>query len=477
MNLMMPGNPRYQPQSLVPYFGYDNTMRSVGEVEIATMQVLGDIGVIPTHEIALLTPEIIEGVLSISTTEVDRIERAITKHDIRAWVHMAKLLLPEPLHKWVHVPLTSYDPLDTGRVLIFIRAYKEVIRPKINEVVKDLSSLVRKFAGTIQIGRTHGQHALPITAGFWLATILNRILVNAEEVSMRADGLVGKVSGAVGAYNAQVGLGIEEKCGSVSFEARVLKKLGLRPAKISTQILQPEPLVRFLHDIMLLTGAIGQFGRDCRHLMRSEIAEVAEEFEEGQEGSSTMVHKRNPITFEQFEGRWIDTKNEYMKVLDTVISEHQRDLVGSSVARNFPVIPINLTVQLDALLKRNKKGVPFLQRLTINEQACLDNFNMSANLVLAEPMYLALQMAGYAGDAHKLINHKAVPKVKKQGGALIDAVAELAEEDEGLRTALDNIPPDVKVLLHNAKLYTGKATAKAIEIADAADAWLTKIEN
>jgi adenylosuccinate lyase len=474
MNLMMPGNPRYQPKSLVLYFGYDNTMRGVGEVEIATMQVLGEIGVIPSHEIALLTPEVIEAVLSIPTTEVDQIEREVTKHDIRAWVHAAKKRLPEPLHKWVHVPLTSYDVLDTGRILMFIRAYREAIRPKIENVIRDLSGLVRRFADTVQIGRTHGQHALPITAGFWLATILNRILFDAEEAALRADGLVGKVSGAVGAYNAQVGLGIEERCGAVPFESRVLEKLGLRPAKISTQILQPEPMAYFLHSITLLTGAIGQFGRDCRHLMRSEIAEVAEEFEEGQVGSSTMAHKRNPITFEQFEGRWIDTKDEYMKVLDTLISEHQRDLVGSSLARNFPVIPINLTVQLDALLRTNKKGVPFLRRLTINEQACQANFSQSANLVLAEPMYLALQMAGYEGDAHEIVNHKAVPKVQETGCTLIAAISALSEEDELLRAALSNIPPDVRALLNDARLYTGKAAAKAIEITDAADAWLKR---
>ena len=255
----------------------------------------------------------------------------------------------------------------------YYRAWHSAIKPAALEVVRLFMELIEKYANSLAIGRTHGQHALPITVGFWLAGILSKILYNLEKIEENCNGLVGKVSGAVGAYNAQAALGIAGRCGKKTFEQRVLEKLGLQPAKISTQILPPEPLAYFLYSGVMLSAAFGQFGRDARQLMRSEIAEIAEGYEAGQVGSSTMAHKRNPINFENLEGTFIKTKNEFGKVLDTLISEHQRDLVGSSVARDFPVILVNVQHQLHTLLKKDKNGVPFLLRLRVDETSCLLN--------------------------------------------------------------------------------------------------------
>ena len=463
-NLMMAGNPREQPRDLIPYFGYDNLMRPLGRVEIAGMDVLGDLGIISAEDYRLLTPEVRENVLVISTTEVDRVEREITKHDVRAWTMLAKERLPEPLHRWVHVPYTSYDGLDTARIYMFLGAYHFVIVPKLKRTVRLLADMADRFSGQVQIGRTHGQHALPITVGFWLSTLLSRILYNWEEVDSKAEALVAKISGAVGAYNAQVALGIEEKCGRKSFETRVLAKLGLEPARISTQILPPEPLAYFLHSMLMLTGAFAQLGRDCRQLMRTEIAEVAEEFEQGQSGSSTMAHKRNPINFEKIEGTHLKTVAEYLKVLLTLISEHQRDLVNSTVMRDFPVIPINLTVQLDTLLRENKQKVPFLQRITISPAMCERNFGLKRNVVLAEPLYIALQMAGYKGDAHKLINEQAVPRAEAENRMLVDVLRSMSEQDSELAASFDQMPKDLIEQFRFPEKYIGKAVEKTREI-------------
>lgn len=473
-NLMLPGNPRYQPKDLQLVFGYDNLYRAVGEVELATLRALGQFGIIPHADLELLTDEIAKEVLAITTTEVDRVEREVTKHDLRAWVRLAQAILPLPLRRWVHVPLTSYDALDTARALQFSRAHL-VLRPKISQVIEILAGLVRHYADTLMIGRTHGQHALPITVGFWLAKILHRLLDNAEELQRAADRLVGKISGAVGARNAQVGLQIvgtdRFRRDGGSFQREVLQQLNLPPARISTQIVPPEPLARYLFACCELSATFGQLGRDCRHLMRTEIAEVAEVFEPGQVGSSTMPHKRNPITFEQLEGMWLRTKAEFGKVLDTLISEHQRDLVGSSVARDYPIIVINLCAQLDALLRPNQQGRPFLARLTVDPAACQRNFERSAHLILAEPMYLALQMAGYPGDAHELINRAAVPMAQADGRPLIAAVTCLAETDGELAQAVSRIPPPVAQLLAMPERYRGDASEQALQIAAAAEAY------
>src|SRR3989344_4309301 len=265
-NLALPGNPRYQPKDLVDVFGYDNLARALVEVELAALDTLARIGSIKESDYRLLTFDVRQRLLAITTSEMDKVEREITKHDIRALVRLMQEILPAPLRRFVHVPLTSYDVIDTARALQFARAHHYAVKPKIASVVRGLQEQARKHAGQVQIGRTHGQHALPVTIGFWFATILSRVLFNAERMNEHAAGLVGKISGAVGAYNAQVGLGFTGH--SADFEALVLERLGLKPAPISTQILPPEPLAYYLFSILCLSAALGQFGRDARHLMR-----------------------------------------------------------------------------------------------------------------------------------------------------------------------------------------------------------------
>ena len=468
-NLLLPGNPRYQPKSLVEIFGYDNLYVPIAEVELAGLMTLADVEIIPQEDIKLLTPDLMERVMGIRTSLVDDLERKVTKHDIRALVRIIQDMLPEQLRRWVHVPFTSYDPLETGRILQYARAHYRVINFKAKEIILILSRLVRMHADTLQIGRTHGQHALPITVGFWMATVLSRIVYNCKQIDEFSAGLVGKISGAVGASNAVDSLGIAEKCGHVSFENRVLTRLGLSPAQISTQILPPEPLAYFLFSNLMLSASFGQFGRDCRHLMRSEIAEIGEPFAEGQVGSSTMAQKRNPINFENMEGMWLRNKSEFGKVLDSLISEHQRDLVGSSLARDFPILLVNLVLQMETLLRKDAKNITFLERLTVNEENCKRNLQTSANFVLAEPIYIALQMAGYTGDAHDLVNRQAMPMSQKLNQPLIESVRSLAGGDGELAKAYTNIPADILALLERPEKYTGEASFRAIEIAKMAE--------
>jgi len=378
---------------------------------------------------------------------------------------------PPRLARWIHIPLTSYDPLDTGRILAFVRAHNHVVQLKIAEVIGLFRDLILKYSDTVQIGRTHGQHALPITVGFWLACILSRLIFNARKMDEFSGGLVGKISGAVGAYNAQFCLGLIPE--GESFEERVLAKVGLKPAPISSQILPPEPLAYYLFSCLMTAATLAQLGRDCRHLMRSEIAEVGEPFDKGQVGSSTMAHKRNPINFENLEGMYIRTKNEFGKVLDTLISEHQRDLVGSCVMRDFPIIIVNLTQQLDTLLRRKEDDpTPFLARLTVNSDALRKNLLQSAKVILAEPIYIALQMAGYEGDAHKLVNEQAMAICHQRDVFLIDAIGVIAEYDVKVSQALAAIPKELAVLFYSPEKYTGLAASKAVDIAFMADDYL-----
>lgn len=468
-NMMLPGNPRYQPKDLMDWFGYDNLVRTQIEVEIAAMRTLADMGIISREDIALLTSEKEAELYAITTTQVDKIEREITKHDIRALVYAMQAILPLPLRRWVHVPLTSYDVIDTARSIQYVRSFKFTLEPKITQVIRGFQKRALEHADLVQIGRTHGQHALPITVGFWFATVLNRILYNAIQMGSHAHEIVGKVSGAVGAYNAQKELGIDGRLG-VRFEDKVLERLDLVPASISTQILPPEPLAYYLHSAVMLSAALGQFGRDGRNLMRTEIAELAEPFEKGQVGSSTMAHKRNPLHFENLEGMWWRTKNEYGKVLDTLISEHQRDLVGSSIARDFPIIIVNLVQQLDTLLRPGKDDPrPFIERIVVDTDSCGRNLGMKGDTTLAEPLYLLLQMHGYDRDAHHLINHQAMPMVEPGTRTLVQVVENLAVLDASLSATWQRVPEDMKQMLRDPARYTGRAAEKVRQICEMVD--------
>jgi adenylosuccinate lyase len=223
----------------------------------------------------------------------------------------------------------------------------------------------------------------------------------------------------------------------------------------------------------MLTAAIGQFGRDARHLMRTEIGEVSEPFSSGQVGSSTMAHKRNPMTFENSEGMFWNAKREFGGVLDTLISEHQRDLVGSSLARNFPAIITYLTTQLDTLLQADDSGKTFLERVRVNADACRVNLTREGDKILAEPTYLALQLYGFTGDAHEVVNRRGMAMVGLHQRTLHDAIEELAEDDDVLLTAWRAIPEEIHEMLSNPAQYTGKATAKTREICSFADWYLS----
>ncbi len=466
-NEFLPGNLRYQPKELVPIFGYDHLYRPWGEIELAKLEVMKEIGLIPANIWETLTDDTKEKILNIRTTATDEVERRITKHDVNAHNRLIKELLDAELGRFVHLPLTSYDKINTGQILLFRRAF-DIIKPKLEALIAELAGLTLAFASELQIGRTHGQHAIPITVGFWLATLLQRVTYNYLEMKRFAAGLKGKISGAVGAYNAQVGLGFEKPEDEMTFEARVLDKLELEPALISTQILAPEPLAYFLFSTTMASAALGQLGRDGRHLMRTEIGELAEAFLDTQAGSSTMAHKRNPINFENTEGMWLKNKNEFGKVLDTLISEHQRDLVNSSVMRDFPIILVNLLYQLNTLLRTDPKDEakkPFIEKVSFLKDNLAKNFWLNANLIMSEPIYISLQLAGYTGDAHHLINQELTPEAKRTGQPLIDVLETKAEKDEAIRDALMAIPTEVYNLFREPERYTGKAEEKAIEVA------------
>jgi adenylosuccinate lyase len=375
----------------------------------------------------------------------------------------------------VHCFLTSYDVLGTGAVLHYLDAHRNVVMPAVTGVIIDLVELVRKYADLVQIGRTHGQHALPITVGFWLATILDRVVTNVVRLDELASNLTGKISGPVGASNAVETLGIAARCGGDTFERRVLRELGLEPSPISTQILPPESVAYYLHAAVLLSAALGQLGLDCRQLARTEIAEITQL--DGS-SSSAMAHKTvNPITYENTQGMSLLSRNAYGLVFDCLQSEHQRDLVGSSLMRSWPAVIVYLQEQLDSL-QNKRNGQTFLQRLTVNAERCKANLALKADVLAAEMVYIALLMAGYPGDAHAVVNKRLVPYATSMNCHLLDALDEAAIEDSAVGDAFARVPADLRERLRHPEQLVGNSAERALATAARAEAavqaWLPR---
>ena len=249
------------------------------------------------------------------------------------------------------------------------------------------------------MGRTHGQHAEPITFGFFAAYYVSRLGQRILKINEAANSLSGKFAGAVGVYGP-LSLLVDES-GKVREEIYYLRWVLLHQ-KFPPRVVQPEPVTDLMHSIVSTFGVLANFARDMRNLQRTEIAEISEEFSESQVGSSTMPQKRNPINFENVESTWKKFMPQMVTVYMDQVSEHQRDLTNSLSQRYLP----ELLVAFDSSVRRltrtiwdGRKGKP---RISIEAASMKRNLEMSEDTISAEPLYILLSIAGHP-DAHESV--------------------------------------------------------------------------
>jgi adenylosuccinate lyase len=290
------------------------------------------------------------------------------------------------------------------------------------ELEKAFIDLALREKATIQIGRTHGQHAEPITFGFAVAQYVSRWGKRIIKLRDSANSLEAKFSGAVGAYNASSLFFTNPE----AFETDVLHILGLESAEISTQIIPPEPTTDFIHAITSSFGVLANFARDMRNLQREEIAEVGEPYGSEQVGSSTMPQKRNPINFENVESAWKKTMPQMITVYMDQISEHQRDLTNSLSQRYLP----ELIVVFDSSVKRM---IRITNELRVDKAAMEHNFNMNKDKIIAEPLYILLAYNGHP-DAHEYVRQ--LTDISYRTGRPLN---EIVSSDEGLKPYLKKL--------------------------------------
>lgn len=389
------------------------------------------------------------------TAEEVYAEESRIKHDIRALANVIRDKVSDRAKPFVHLTATSYDIVDTANAIRLKEAVKRVILPDLIKLEKALIEIDLKYASKVQIGRTHGQHAEPITFGFFISYYVSRLGQRILKLDEASDQLTGKFAGAVGVYGP-LSLIIQDP---EKFEKELLASLGLVPSEVSTQIVQPESVSDLMHAIVSTFGVLANLSRDLRHLQRTEISEIAEEFSSLQVGSSTMPQKRNPINFENVESAWKKFMPQMVTVYMDQISEHQRDLTNSLSQRYLP----ELLVAFDSSVRRltrtlwdEKGGKP---RMVVDSSALKKNFEISSDKIAAEPLYILLANAGHR-DAHE-----AVRKLVQRSIDTKKSFAQLLRSDKELSKYLAKIPKDKLRILESPLLYTGIAEKKSKKVA------------
>ena len=390
---------------------------------------------------------------SISPSEVYE-EEEKTQHNIRALVNVMKSKVPEELRPFIHLGATSVDILDTASSMKYRDAVRNVILPELVKLEKQLAGIAGAEAYTPQVGRTHGQHAVPVTLGFSIAEYVSRLGKSIIEIERLSKDLRGKLAGAVGSYNSTSMIVSDP----FELEKRYLDYLGLSPSEHSTQMVEPEYLLRLLLEINTAFGVIANLADDLRNLQRSEISELREMFTSTQVGSSTMPQKRNPWNSEHVKSLWKAFSPRVVTFFMDQISEHQRDLSNSASTRFIADYLAGFSAAVARMIK-------ITATLYVDKERLSANLRFTGDLVLAEAAYILLSCAG-EGDAHEVIR-KVTLECEKNGSTLAEELPKLPDVWKKISGQLDSTAGlDAAEFFSKPELYRGKSAEKAVQISD-----------
>lgn len=320
-------------------------------------------------------------------------------HDVIAFLTSVAEFVGEDA-KYLHYGMTSSDVLDTALSLQLKRA-AFLIDKKIVLALNQIKRLALKHKLTPCIGRTHGMLAEPMTAGLKFAVWYTELTRRREHFSRAAKVMaVGAISGAVGNF-----ANLDPK-----IEAAVCRNLGLKPAEVSTQVIQRDRHAEFVTSLALLASSIEKFATEIRNLQRTEIGEMAEGFGKGQKGSSAMPHKKNPITAERLTGIARMMRGYALSAMENIPLWHERDIAHSSVER---VILPDATILMDYGLT---KLIELLKGLVVNEKQMLQNIYHGGGLVFSQRLLLALTgPIGSREKAYEVVQRNAIAATEGRG--------------------------------------------------------------
>ncbi|MDI6800291.1 MAG: adenylosuccinate lyase [Actinomycetota bacterium] len=384
---------RYTRPKMAAIWSLENKFKKWLEIEILACQAQAELGVIPKEAVGEIKNK--------AAFEVARIEEieAEVHHDVIAFLTSVKEFVGESA-KYIHFGMTSSDVVDTGLSLLMKEAIEILI-----EDAKELKAVLKKRAvehkETIMIGRSHGIHAEPTTFGLKLALFAFEMERNIKRLEAAKETIsYGKISGAVGTY-ANIDPFVEEY---------VCKKLGLKPAEVSTQVLQRDRHGEYMCALAILASTLDKMATEIRHLQRTEVLEAEEPFAKGQKGSSAMPHKKNPIISERISGLARVIRGNAQAALEDVALWHERDISHSSVER---VIVPDSTSLLDYMMT---KMIWLISNLTVYPKNMEANLNKTGGLFFSQKVLLALIEKGMSReDAYAIVQRSAMKTWQDRG--------------------------------------------------------------
>jgi adenylosuccinate lyase len=389
------------------------------EVELAATEALAELGVVPAEAAKLLRQH-----AGFDVKRIHEIEEQV-KHDVIAFTTAVAETMAAAGHaeasRWLHYGLTSNDIVDTAQALLLQQASVLLIAglEGLREVLKRRAL---EFRHTVQIGRTHGVHAEPITFGLKLAIWYEESGRDLARLRAAAEDLrVGKTSGAVGTFSHF----------APETEEMICARLGLKPAPVASQVIQRDRHAFFVSVLALVTALCEKIALEVRHLQRTEVREAEEYFSRGQKGSSTMPHKRNPVTCEQICGLARVVRSNAQAAFEDIALWHERDISHSSVER---VILPDSTILTDYLLAKTTRLV---DTLVVYPERMRRNVDLTKGLVFSSPLLQDLVAGGM---------------LREKAYALVQSNAMKAWEEDGDFRATMEADPDVRAVLSPEKI-------------------------
>ncbi len=372
---------RYSREEVAKIWSDENKFRIWLDVEILACEAQNKLGLVPLKSL-----NVIKKKAKYNTKRVLKIEETV-KHDVIAFLtNVAEYVGIDS--RFIHVGMTSSDVLDTA-LSVQLKQAGEIILKDLIKLSDALKKKAKKYKNLTMIGRTHGIHAEPITLGLKFALWYDENNRNIKRIKDAIEIIsVGQISGAVGTYEHI----------SPKVEDYVCKKLGLKPAKISTQILQRDRHAQFMSTLAIVASCIDKYATEVRHLQKTEVLELEESFTKGQKGSSAMPHKKNPITSEQLSGLARVIRGNSMAAMENIPLWHERDISHSSVER---IIMPDSTILLDYMLN---KFISLVENVTVYEKNIKRNLELTKGLIFSQTLLLKLiEKKMKREDAYKIV--------------------------------------------------------------------------
>jgi adenylosuccinate lyase len=393
-------------------FSDQNRFEQWLQVELAASEALAEIGQVPCEAAQALRAH-----AGFDVERIHEIEREV-KHDVIAFTTAVAEKMAAAGHagasRWLHYGLTSNDIVDTAQALVLHQASK-LLQEGSRALAASLERRAWEFKDTVQIGRTHGIHAEPITFGLKIALWYDELQRNTARLESAAEDLrVGKISGAVGTFG-HIGPEAEEK---------ICARLGLKPAAIASQVISRDRHAAWVSALALISATLEKIALEIRHLQRTEVREAEEPFSAGQKGSSAMPHKRNPVVCEQICGLARVVRANVQAAMENIALWHERDISHSSVER---VILADSAILTDYMLARTRWLV---DGMLVHPERMRRNLEATHGLIHSGQLLLELAAAGMLREeAYKVVQGHAIQAWETDG----DFRASVKNDEQVLR--------------------------------------------